>query len=743
MAAHQGWFLIDPWTTSAELWRPTSISGAVVTCALATSETLTASNISFTAATKKIAGTAEAISKFFPGEKISVTGSASNNGTYTVAGYPTDGSYNATYITVVEALVDESAGASVTIQRKRRAHSDGAVVLFTQGPIPVTWYGAKASADSADASANRAAIQRALDDTYYTFAYDIYVPGFMAGRYFINAPLYLEKLTHLHGVNQKTSVIAASSTFAGWNDDVAMIQTRRNGLPCTRTQGGNDRYFITSIGLDGVAVAYAKSTGFDSSSDTTGTAYVTTGTNTVAIHATLLVGIPSIHQRIVYRALAAGAGGNSIRIAHVNDGASQPLTVTAAGNDITVHLATNGSSVITSTINDVVTAVNADADSNGLVQASLGNEGDQKFNIAGSALVAYNDGTALATAFALTALGAGTAPFASGDVGRSIYLGMRYGARQITAFTNSSTVTVSGSAFSNSRAGLRFAVSPVNGIIGAYNQTSILTDMRIESCPGYAASFSGCQEFTVKNLMTLFSGVHRYLLSVQFGHFYDCNMEHTLDAYVVTVGDTSNINRSNHFIGGHIEDVGPCDYWRHEGTGKMYGNYVVNYQATMNTSCRILRAESTLQALPSYSFTHFFISGPNDGITLVSDAYRGINIPAQPDFPEGGLDYFFMNEGMLNLSRKVVSKTSAYTLRAVDALCRADATGGAFTVTLPSAVAYQGIPFTVKRTNSAANNVTVGTTASQTIDGVTTVTLAAQYDRVTVISDGANWARID
>jgi hypothetical protein len=37
----------------------------------------------------------------------------------------------------------------------------------------------------------------------------------------------------------------------------------------------------------------------------------------------------------------------------------------------------------------------------------------------------------------------------------------------------------------------------------------------------------------------------------------------------------------------------------------------------------------------------------------------------------------------------------------------------------------------------------VGTTASQTIDGVTTVTLAAQYDRVTVISDGANWARID
>jgi hypothetical protein len=51
----------------------------------------------------------------------------------------------------------------------------------------------------------------------------------------------------------------------------------------------------------------------------------------------------------------------------------------------------------------------------------------------------------------------------------------------------------------------------------------------------------------------------------------------------------------------------------------------------------------------------------------------------------------------------------------------------------------QGFRVTVKRTNSGANNVTVGTTSSQTIDGATTYALVQQYDAITVESDGANW----
>jgi hypothetical protein len=37
------------------------------------------------------------------------------------------------------------------------------------------------------------------------------------------------------------------------------------------------------------------------------------------------------------------------------------------------------------------------------------------------------------------------------------------------------------------------------------------------------------------------------------------------------------------------------------------------------------------------------------------------------------------------------------------------------------------------------NAVTIGTTGAQTIDGAATKTLTAQYQLLTVLSDGANW----
>jgi hypothetical protein len=60
----------------------------------------------------------------------------------------------------------------------------------------------------------------------------------------------------------------------------------------------------------------------------------------------------------------------------------------------------------------------------------------------------------------------------------------------------------------------------------------------------------------------------------------------------------------------------------------------------------------------------------------------------------------------------------------------------AATVTLPDASASTGLSFTVKRLT--ANAATVAS-AGGTIDGAATQALAAQYDFITVVSDGANW----
>ena len=85
------------------------------------------------------------------------------------------------------------------------------------------------------------------------------------------------------------------------------------------------------------------------------------------------------------------------------------------------------------------------------------------------------------------------------------------------------------------------------------------------------------------------------------------------------------------------------------------------------------------------------------------------------------------------------SKTAAYTIGASDSLILADGTTAAFTVTLPNAGSLTGEVFTIKRTNTGANNITVGTTSSQTIDGATTKTLGAQWSSITVQSSGTSW----
>jgi hypothetical protein len=95
---------------------------------------------------------------------------------------------------------------------------------------------------------------------------------------------------------------------------------------------------------------------------------------------------------------------------------------------------------------------------------------------------------------------------------------------------------------------------------------------------------------------------------------------------------------------------------------------------------------------------------------------------------------------LLNGKRTALTtRTSAYTATTSDHTILCNATTGAFSVTLPTAVGNTGLMYSIKKIDSSANAVTVATTSSQTIDGVTTRTLSTQYQGVTVQSDGANW----
>ncbi len=85
------------------------------------------------------------------------------------------------------------------------------------------------------------------------------------------------------------------------------------------------------------------------------------------------------------------------------------------------------------------------------------------------------------------------------------------------------------------------------------------------------------------------------------------------------------------------------------------------------------------------------------------------------------------------------STTSTITAGFDEDTILADATSGAVTINLRAATNMTGKRYAIKKTDASANAVTVDPAGTETIDGAGTYALAAQWDSVTIQSDGANW----
>ncbi len=89
------------------------------------------------------------------------------------------------------------------------------------------------------------------------------------------------------------------------------------------------------------------------------------------------------------------------------------------------------------------------------------------------------------------------------------------------------------------------------------------------------------------------------------------------------------------------------------------------------------------------------------------------------------------------------TKTTTYTIVTSDRnkLILADATGGAFTITLPpAATASDGFTVAIKKIDISSNEVTVQGDASEQIDGSNTLALDDQFDSNVLVSDGSSWS---
>jgi hypothetical protein len=68
-----------------------------------------------------------------------------------------------------------------------------------------------------------------------------------------------------------------------------------------------------------------------------------------------------------------------------------------------------------------------------------------------------------------------------------------------------------------------------------------------------------------------------------------------------------------------------------------------------------------------------------------------------------------------------------------------DAASGPFDVYLPTAAGHQGRTYTIKKKDSSSNAVTLHTTASESIDGLSSYNINVPNQYITLITDGSNW----
>lgn len=95
---------------------------------------------------------------------------------------------------------------------------------------------------------------------------------------------------------------------------------------------------------------------------------------------------------------------------------------------------------------------------------------------------------------------------------------------------------------------------------------------------------------------------------------------------------------------------------------------------------------------------------------------------------------------MLSLAGNFSSKTTTYQILSTDYGVLCNAFSAAFTVTLPDATLTAGQEFLIKKNDTSSNIITIATTSSQAIDGITSVKMGTYNDSILVQSNGTDWS---
>lgn len=121
--------------------------------------------------------------------------------------------------------------------------------------------------------------------------------------------------------------------------------------------------------------------------------------------------------------------------------------------------------------------------------------------------------------------------------------------------------------------------------------------------------------------------------------------------------------------------------------------------------------------------------------TLSPGLIGGSNVSVTGTWPNQTISFSGVFSGA---STQFVAQTGAVTLSPTNTKATVNATSGAQTTTLPTAVGDTNL-YCVTKTDTSTNTVTVNTTSAQTISGQASWVIQFQYNTMCMSSDNSNW----
>lgn len=154
------------------------------------------------------------------------------------------------------------------------------------------------------------------------------------------------------------------------------------------------------------------------------------------------------------------------------------------------------------------------------------------------------------------------------------------------------------------------------------------------------------------------------------------------------------------------------------------------------------------------SGTNNTVSSGGTGVTVLGGdgntiypSLQNVTLINSSDITVTESDVLYINNqkyttALIGNATTIVNGDSPYTLATSTRTLFCDATEGAITVNLPTAVGGNGKIFEIIKTDSSVNAITINADGSETINGSTSTGLASQYDKVKLVSNGSNWYKL-